>query len=74
MKKVVIEYKPLPPSKRLRDDSQTAEGWTFSTHEHDEMTFPRLIKATDAEGRSCFYSAELPNGKTIDIEKVEFEP
>jgi hypothetical protein len=73
MKKVVIEYQPLPPSKRLDDGGQDAEGWTFTTHQHDEMAFPHLIKATDVNGRSCFYSAELPNGKTIDIKKVEFE-
>jgi hypothetical protein len=71
MKKVVIQYKPLPPKKRLEDVSQTAEGWTFTTHEHDEMNFPRLIRATDAKGRSCFYSAELPDGQTVDIKKVE---
>jgi hypothetical protein len=68
--KVVIEYKPLPPEKRLSDVSQTAEGWTFETLEHDEMNFPRLIRATDAEGRSCGYLAETADGQAVDIKGV----
>jgi hypothetical protein len=42
--------------------------------EHDEMTFPRVIRATDAEGRSCIYLAEGPEGQPINIKWIEFNP
>jgi hypothetical protein len=72
--KVVIEYMPLPPDRRLEDVGQEAKGWSFKTLEHDEMNFPRIIEATDANGRSCYYFAESAEGEAIRIEKAEFEP
>ncbi|MDQ1470562.1 MAG: hypothetical protein QOJ99_2042 [Bryobacterales bacterium] len=71
--KAIIDYEPFPPEKRLEDHSQTAEGWKFETLEHDEMTFPPVIRATDAQGRSCLYVAFGPEGGAIDIKKVEIE-
>jgi hypothetical protein len=71
--KAIIEFEPFPPEKRLEDHSQTAEGWKFETLEHDEMTFPPVIRATDAQGRSCLYVAFGPDGGAIDIKKVEIE-
>jgi hypothetical protein len=71
--KAIIEYKSFPPKKRLRDDGQDAKGWRFETLEHDEMTFPHLIRATDAGGRSCYYIAAGPDGYAIDIKKVEIK-
>lgn len=74
MTKVVIEYTPLPPGQRLEDIGQDAEGWTFKTLEHDEMNFPRMIRATDTNGRSVYYFAESAEGEAISIKKAEFEP
>jgi hypothetical protein len=72
--KAVIEYEPFPPDRRLEDVSQEAEGWKFETLEHDDMNFPHLIRATDADGRSCYYVAIGPDGYAIDIKKVELVP
>jgi hypothetical protein len=72
--KAVIDYETFPPENRLEDVSQTAEGWKFQTLEHDEMNFPPVIRATDAEGRSCLYIAFGPEGAAIDIKKVEIKP
>jgi hypothetical protein len=69
--KAIIDYEPFAPEKRLEDVGQTAEGWTFETLEHDKMNFPHLIRATDADGRSCYYVAVGPEGYAIDIKKVE---
>ncbi|MDB5608105.1 MAG: hypothetical protein JWP25_5005 [Bradyrhizobium sp.] len=38
------------------------------------MSFPRAIRATDAEGRSCIYLAEGPEGQPINIKWIEFNP
>jgi hypothetical protein len=38
------------------------------------MNFPPVLRATDAEGRSCLYIAFGPEGGAIDIKKVEIEP
>lgn len=69
--KVIIEYEDFAPEQRPRDDSQRGEGWTFETVEHDEMTFPTVIRATDAEGRTCLYAACGPEGGAVTIKAVE---
>lgn len=71
--RAIVEYKSLPQNKRLRDEGQNGKGWKFKTLEHDEMTFPHLIRATDATGRSCYYMAVGPDGYAIDIKKLEVE-
>jgi hypothetical protein len=71
--KAIIEYDELAPEDRPQDDSQTGEDWTFETLEHDEMSFPRAIRATDAEGRSCIYLAEGTEGQAINIKWIEFK-
>jgi hypothetical protein len=72
--KAMIDYENFPPENRLSDVSQTAKGWTFETLEHDEANFPVVIRATDAEGRSCNYIAFGPEGAAINIKAVEFDP
>jgi hypothetical protein len=72
--KAVIDYEHFAQEKRLEDVGQTAEGWKFETLEHDEMNFPPVIRATDAEGRSCLYVAYGPDGSAIDIKNVEIKP
>jgi hypothetical protein len=69
--KAIIDYEPFAHESRLEGVSQTAEGWRFETMEHDQMNFPPVIRATDAEGRCCRYIAFGPEGGPIDIKKVE---
>jgi hypothetical protein len=55
--KLIIEYDEIAPGDLPEDPGFDAEGWTFTPLEHDEMTFPRAINATDAQGRSYSYLA-----------------
>lgn len=69
--KLIIEYEQIAPDKLPQDPSSTGERWTFALEEHDEITFPHAIKATDAEGRSYTYLAVGPDWREVRITKIE---
>jgi hypothetical protein len=69
--KLIVEYEQIAPEKLPLDPSLTGEGWTFEPEEHDEITFPNAIKATDAEGRSYTYLAVGPDWREVRITNIE---
>jgi hypothetical protein len=69
--KLIIEYEQIAPDKLPQDPSFTGERWTYALEEHDEITFPHAIKATDAEGRSYTYLAVGPDWREVRITKIE---
>jgi hypothetical protein len=70
----IIDYDEIPPEERPQDDSQTGKGWKFEILEHDEVTFPRAIRAIDAQGRSYIYLAVGPDWRAVRIKLVDFDP
>jgi hypothetical protein len=62
-------YETMTEEKRPQDPNQDGEGWKFELSEHggefpDSM--PQAIRATDAEGRSCWYTPITVCGKVVD--------
>jgi hypothetical protein len=57
-------FVPVKPKDRPQDPSGDAVGWTFKTLEHDDMSMPRAIRATDPQGRSCVY-VTIENGDRL---------
>jgi hypothetical protein len=54
----------------LEDVSQTAEGWKFEIVELDEMSFPPVIRATDAEGRGCFFDGPPMTSAPLQVADI----
>lgn len=69
-------YEILTAEKRPQDPNLDGEGWTFALSEHggeypDAM--PQVIKATDAEGRVCFYVPVTVHGRVVDSKGFVFD-
>jgi hypothetical protein len=68
--KTIIEYEEIDAENLPRDPSFTSKGWTIEPVEHNEMTFPRALKVTDAEGRSYTYLAVGPDWRAVRITNI----
>ena len=59
----------MPPDDRPQDPTGDGAGWTFQTLEHGgeypDHT-PQVIRATDAQGRSCTYVPVTENGRVVE--------
>ena len=69
-------YEIMTEEMRPQDDNQDLSGWSFVSAEHggeypDSM--PQAIKATDAEGRSCWYIPVSVNGRVVDSKGFVFD-
>lgn len=71
------EYEKMTPEKRPQDPDLTGAGWRFELSEHGGEypdTMPQVIRAFDAEGRTCIYVPITVYGKVVDSKGFAFSP
>lgn len=69
-------YETMTEEKRPQDPGMGGAGWKFQTLEHGGKypdSMPQVIRATDAEGRSCVYVPVTVHGEVVDSQGFIFD-